>query len=367
MPPESAVATRPVEHPAHPAIVALQTQALEALLPDQRSRDRFVRVVAQAITRDPKLASCTPVSIVNAVIDAATWGLEPSGRVGGAYLVPYRVNIGTRERPQWESQAQMIPDYRGLVEAITRPPSPVRAISATLVHEGDDFTDYREGIDGYVMHRPSLASDRSTKPTTHAYAIAALATGERIVRVIDRSYAERIRTKSRSSSGPWQTDFDAMFRKTAIKAIGNNLPVRGEIRELIAREDVLEGEAREVGQLEAPRPTGPTAAARLGQRLRQERLPATTAPAEPDEPVEGEFTEPDAPAAAPADDGDPGPTPPPARQPRAAAAPAAAPAAAATEGSMTACDVQSPYEADEKCGLAKGHSRNHRARGGATW
>lgn len=273
--PSTAIATVPAQHPA---LLALREQALEALLPDQRARERFMRVVAQAIIRDPKLATCTPASIVSAVVEAATWGLEPSGRIGGAYLVPYRTNTGTRERPNYEMQAQMIPDYRGLVEVITRPPSPVRAIAATLVHEGDEFTDFREGIDGFVAHRPSLASNRSAAPTTHAYAIAALETGERIVRVIDRTYAERIRTKSRSSTGPWHTDFDAMFRKTAIKAIGNGLPVRREVRDLIYREDALEGESSEVAAIEAPRPQGPTAAARLGQRLRQERLPAGAAP-----------------------------------------------------------------------------------------
>lgn len=49
-----------------------------------------------------------------------------------------------------------------------------------------------------------------------------------------------------------------------------------------------------------------------------------------------------------------------------AAEPAAAPAA--PTGPMTACDAPSPYdESSERCGLAKGHSRNHRGRSGATW
>lgn len=301
--PSTALQTTGDEHPAL-ALFDQRASALLDLLPDSRAVDRFRRIVLQAVTKDPKLAKATPASIFNAVIDAAMWGLEPSGRVGGAYLVPFNVNVGTQSSPRYEVQAQMIPDYRGLIGAVTRQPSQVTAIAATLVHEGDEFTDFREGVDGYVHHRPSLAADRSTRPTTHAYAIASLATGERIVRVVDRSYAEKLRGRSKSTSSPWHTDFDAMFRKTAIKAIGNNLPVSPEVRALFARDDDYERSDQQPRQLAAP--DGPSKTARLGQRLRREREPSVPSTPDPrdasrptgDDVVEGEAHEVDQPAAA---------------------------------------------------------------------
>lgn len=261
--PSSAVIVR--EEAAHAVIQAPALQeAMAAMLPTPAARERFMRVIAQAFTREPKLAKCTQTSVVNAVVDALTWGLEPSGRVGGAYLVPFH---NSRDDVD---EATLIPDYRGLIDVITRPGSRVTAITVTDVREGDAF-EYTEGLTPSITHVPSLAPNRSAKPTTHAYAVALLDTGERVGKVIDRAYAEKIAAKAKSSRSPWQTDFDAMFRKTAVKALANTLPVSREIRGLMARDDIIDGEAREVAALPAPASQGQTRMARLGERMRGER------------------------------------------------------------------------------------------------
>lgn len=100
-----------------------------------------------------------------------------------------------------------------------------------------------------------------------------------------------------------------------------------------------------------------TQRAQLAQPPAPVQAPATQADA--DDAVDADFVEDEIPDEAP-----------PPEEPVAAPAqraPRAATAAAPVEGSMTACDAPSPYESGERCGLAKGHSRNHKARTGESW
>jgi recombination protein RecT len=110
-------------------------------------------------------------------------------------LVPFNVNVGTREKPRWEKRAQLIPDYRGIIWLVTKPGSRVVAMEARVVKEGDDFS-YALGGEPFVHHVPSLDPQRSAKPTTHWYTVAVLADGSRLYDVEDRAGIERVKTRA---------------------------------------------------------------------------------------------------------------------------------------------------------------------------
>lgn len=226
-----------------PAISQLDesAQSLIELLPDEAAARRFRQVVVQALMKNPDLLDCTPSSVVRSVFEAAAMGLEPTGAYGGAHLVPYNVKVGDR----YEKQAQLIPDYRGVIQMVTRPdrngrPSDVLSIEARVVKEDDEFT-YEEGSDAWVKHVPSLAPDRSTKVTTHVYAIARLrASGNPMHDVMDRAAVERIQKRGKERGfSPWSSDWDEMAKKTVIKRLSKVLPVRPEVRSILLREDEL--------------------------------------------------------------------------------------------------------------------------------
>lgn len=279
-----------------PAVMQLEarSQALVDLLPDQAAVDRFKRVVVQALIKNPDLLQCTPESVVSSVFEAAMQGLEPTGAAGGAHLVPYNVNVGTAQRPRYEKRAQLIPDYRGVIRLVTKPPSEIQSMEARVVKEGDEFA-YELGDRAWVRHTPSLAADRSTKATTHVYSVARLRGDERVlVDVMDRAEVQRIqeRTKGRGFS-PWASDFDEMAKKTVIKRHAKQLPVRPEIRSILVREDELLGQADEdKPAIAATTPQDrPSAPSRLASRLRpgtrqdgpaaastQDEPPASSAP-----------------------------------------------------------------------------------------
>lgn len=242
-----------------PAVLMLDARAsaLIDLLPDEAAAVRFRRVVIQAMTKNPDLLACSPESIVSAVFEAAAMGLEPTGAAGGAHLVPRK------------GRATLVVDYRGVIQMVTRPdpsgrPSDVLSIETRAAKEGDEF-DYALGTDAWVKHKPSLAANRSAKPTTHVYAIARLRSGVSIPDVMDRAEVERIQKREPRGNGPWATDWDEMAKKTVIKRLAKVLPVRPEVRSLLTREDELDAEPTPAPEAA---PAGASRTERLAARLR---------------------------------------------------------------------------------------------------
>src|SRR5262245_60454050 len=71
----------------------IRPQLIE-VLPQRMDPDRFLRVVAGAVLKSPKIMAATrtpegKISLFRAILDAGQLGLEPTGLLGSAYLVPY--------------------------------------------------------------------------------------------------------------------------------------------------------------------------------------------------------------------------------------------------------------------------------------
>lgn len=187
--------------------------------------ERLVRVAIAAITRSPKLLECTTNSLLLAVMDAARLGLEPTGRYGGAYLVPYK------SHKTGISTAELQVDYRGLV-ALVRRSRIVAAIRAHVVYEKDKFS-YQLGDNPKVTHKPAL---KERGAPVCVYAIARLHGVEEIeAEVMTVEEVEAVRARSRAAKdGPWVTDWGQMARKTVLRRICNYLPLTVEAAEQLA-------------------------------------------------------------------------------------------------------------------------------------
>lgn len=274
------------------AALSASSQALLSLLPDEAAVRRFQRVTLQAIEKSPAVAECTPDSIIAAVMEAASYGLEPTGGVGGAHLVPRSKKVSRKGEPdRWEKRAQLVIDYRGAVQLVTRrrrdgSPSAVLAVSAEAVKEGDEFA-YAKGTSPSIEHTPSLSPTRSASATTHVYAVAEMREGVPQFVVMDHAEVEAIRQREKADAfSPWSTDWDEMAKKTAVKRLVKLLPVEPDVRAILSRED----EDREAPSPAPVAPTGPRTA-RLAARLRPQA--AEEAPSDPDPVVVVSEPEPD--------------------------------------------------------------------------
>lgn len=191
-------------------------------LPSVITPERFTRIVLTALSSNPKLQACTPMSVMGAMMQAAQLGVEPNTPLGQAYLIPYG-NV---------CQFQL--GYKGLIDLAYRS-GEVSSIQAHEVHENDTFT-YEYGLEPKLRHVPAQ-TDRG--PVTFYYAVLKLKNGGVGFEVMSRDDVEAFaRKKSKAfNNGPWKTDFDEMAKKTVLKKVLKYAPLKTEFARAVASDE----------------------------------------------------------------------------------------------------------------------------------
>jgi phage RecT family recombinase len=203
----------------------------------QAERERFAQrlklVALTTFTRTPALWTCEPVSIARAIVEAGQLGLEPTGLLGGAYLVPRG------------GKATLLVGYRGLVMLAMRSQL-VQRVEARVVRAKDTF-DYGYGLEPYLHHQPSRDEDPGAY--TGAYAVIFYRDGSRQFDYMSIAEIEAIRARSSSpTAGPWVSDYAEMCKKTPLRRLMKMAPLTVEVRTFIDEVDpeVIEGTAHDV-------------------------------------------------------------------------------------------------------------------------
>ena len=185
-------------------------------LPKHMTPERFTRIALTALTRTPKLQSCTQTSLFKCLLDLSAMGLEPDGRT--AHLIPYG------------EECTLVIDYKGLIKLV-RNAGDVVSIRAENVCENDVFS-WENGI---ITHKVNWLKPRGN--FLAVYAEAKLRSGEVQTAVLTNDEVESIRKRSRSgNSGPWQTDAGEMRKKSALRRLCKLLPLSAEAEEHIDRD-----------------------------------------------------------------------------------------------------------------------------------
>ena len=212
-----------------------QASAFAAILPAGTDHERFARLVLTAVKATPQLTECFATqqgqtSVLLSAMQAAAVGLEPNTPTQEAWLLP-RKNKGVME-------AQLSIGYRGYLK-LARRSGEVLDIWAEVVKEGDEF-DYRLGLERTLTHVPAPSSERGDN--THAYAVVRYKDGGLNFVVLDRSEVEARRARSDSfrfgkDYSPWTTSPDAMWRKSALRALVPYLPLAAQAANVIATDE----------------------------------------------------------------------------------------------------------------------------------
>lgn len=190
------------------------------------SPDRLKLVALTAFTRNPSLLQCDPVSVARAIVEAGQLGLEPTGLLGGAYLVP-RGN-----------QATLLVGYKGLVILAMRS-GLVQRVEARVVRQRDVF-DYEYGLQPRLVHKPS--TEVNPGDYTAAYAVIFYRDGSTQFDVMSIAEVEAIRKRSSSPErGPWVTDYAEMVKKTPLRRLMKLAPLSVEVAAALDDLDPEEG------------------------------------------------------------------------------------------------------------------------------
>lgn len=204
-------------------IQAMEPQIRKAL-PSVITPERFTRMVLTALSSTPKLQTCTPQSFLGAMMQAAQLGVEPNTPLGQAYLIPYG-NV---------CQFQL--GYKGLIDLAYRS-GEVSSIQAHEVHENDTF-EYEYGLEPKLKHVPAQ-KDRGN--VIMYYAVLKLKNGGIGFEVMSREDVEKFAMKKSKAyrSGPWQTDFDEMAKKTVLKKVLKYAPLKTEFARAVATDETV--------------------------------------------------------------------------------------------------------------------------------
>lgn len=212
--PGNAVATRPSGDMSVAALIDRQKSEIARALPKHLDADRLARIALTVIRQNPDLARCDSTSLLGALMTSAQLGLEP-GPLGESYFVPFG------------NKVTFIPGYRGLIKLAWQS-GRMKSIGAHVVYQGDEF-DFEYGLNPRLVHKPNLERPEGARKIA-VYAAATFKDGGDAFVVLSAADVNAIRKRSRASnSGPWVSDEDAMWRKTAVRQLARWLPMSTEL------------------------------------------------------------------------------------------------------------------------------------------
>ena len=203
---------------------------IAAALPSMVSSERFQRVALTAFSSNPKLQECDPVSFIGAMMESAQLGLEPNTPLGQAYLIPFKTKDGVMK-------VQFQIGYKGLLELAQRS-GKIKTLYAHEVRENDEF-DMDYGLNQTLTHKPFLKGER--REVIGYYAVYHLDTGGHSFVFMSKSeILEYAKNFSKTfNKGPWQTDFDAMAKKTVIKQLLKYAPLSIELQKAMVGDETI--------------------------------------------------------------------------------------------------------------------------------
>lgn len=226
-------------------LIEAQKNEIARALPKHMDADRLARVAITTLRQTPRLLECTPQSLLGALMLSAQLGLEP-GPLGHAYLVPF---YNSREKAH---EVTWILGYKGIIDLAQRS-GKLLSIEAREVCENDEF-EFSYGLEPKLVHKPNIKEDRGA--AFAYYGVAQFKDGGRYFLVMSKSDVEKHRSRSRAKdNGPWVTDYDAMARKTVIRAMAPFLPLTVELAGAMAHDEAVH---RDVAEAMVEMPAPPT-------------------------------------------------------------------------------------------------------------
>lgn len=235
------------------SILKSQWPKIQQVMPKAMNQERMFQLAVSAYNSTPKLAECSPVSVLSCVMKCASLGLEPSAvdGLGRAYILPYH-NRKTRRM-----EAQFMLGYKGMID-LARRSGELRSIHAQAVYEGDAFSNWEDET-GQHFRYENMDVGHDQGRLTHVYVNAQLADGGFVFEVMTKREIDAIRARSKAKDyGPWVTDYEAMALKTVIRRSFRYLPVSVEAKGAAAADETTPDygigrrEAFEVEQPEIP-------------------------------------------------------------------------------------------------------------------
>lgn len=209
-------------------LVEARKNEIARVLPSVLPADQFTRLTLNALINTKHLAECDMASFYSSIMTCAQLGLKPNVN-GEGYLLPYFNN------KQKKYNCQFIPGYKGLM-MLARRSGEIASIDAQTVYENDTF-DLSYGFEPCLVHKPLLTGDRGA--VKGFYAAVILKDGGKNAFYMSVDDAKKYGQKYSKSfnNGPWQTDFEAMAKKSCLRQVLKYCPCSSDVQKAIDAEN----------------------------------------------------------------------------------------------------------------------------------
>jgi len=223
--------TTEIAKPSFDRQLSTYVKGLGSLVPES-VRNRLLRLVTVEAALNPKIQECTQASVMRAVYLSAQLQLEPGAVKGELYFIPRLITVKRDSGFDKEMQLQTQIGYKGYL-TLARRSGQISMIDAHVVYEGDAY-EIALGTEPKLVHVPQKGVDRTKSANIiGAYCIVKLKDGSTYFEWLwkDEIDSRRARSENKSDKGPWSTDYAAMARKTAIRALftGGRVPMADQI------------------------------------------------------------------------------------------------------------------------------------------
>lgn len=179
---------------------------LNDVLGSEKKAASFVSSVISVANGNSMLRNCNPMTILGSAMVAATLDLPVVPTLGLAYIVPYK------------GQCQFQLGYKGLIELAERS-GQFKNIIDEVVYEGQ-LVKKNKFTGEYEFDEDAKKSDKvigymARMDLTNGFSKTIFWTKEEVDKHANR-FSQAFRAGRNS---PWSTDYDAMARKTVLKAL----------------------------------------------------------------------------------------------------------------------------------------------------
>jgi recombination protein RecT len=171
----------------------------------------FITSVLQIVNNNNLLINADPASVFNAAATAATLDLPINNNLGFAYIIPYNVK---QKEGGYKTLAQFQLGYKGFIQLAQRS-GQFKTISATAIYEGQIIKN--NPLTGYEF---DFEIQPSGNPIGYAGYFKLVNGFEATLYMTKKELETHGRKYSKKfAGGVWETEFDAMAKKTLIKLL----------------------------------------------------------------------------------------------------------------------------------------------------
>ena len=186
-----------------PAIITEHQNKFLDVMENPEKFERTKNLFISAVNKNPKLASCSPVSLMGCLKKIAQLDIDITSE-DMAYLVPYK------------NEAQVQLSYKALMAIAYN--KGAKRIDAQIVYKDDDFDiDLDKGK--INIHKPG----EKRIEIAGVYGLVELSNGTVLVEYLTHDQIMKAKAKSRGTQF-WNAGLEQMSRKTAIKAVLKKIP-----------------------------------------------------------------------------------------------------------------------------------------------